>query len=66
MPVNRDKPDLWETDIAKSVDMYNDWFVKFAPKAFRDSRAGATKEVEAALTRTSNLTNLNVEKPRVD
>lgn len=61
MPVNRDKTDLWKIDIAKSVDMYNDWFVKFAPKAFRDSRAGATKEVEAALTRTSNLTNLNAE-----
>jgi hypothetical protein len=61
MPVNRDKPDLWKKDIAKSVDMYNDWFLKFAPKAFRDSRAGATKQVEAALKLTANLTNLNAE-----
>jgi type II restriction enzyme len=61
MPVNRDKPDLWKNDIAKSVDMYNDWFVKFAPKAFRDSRAGATKQVETALKLTANHTNLNAD-----
>ncbi len=59
MPVNRDKPDLWKEDIAKSVDMYNDWFLKFAPKAFRDSRARATKDVKAALQQTANLTELN-------
>ena len=61
MAVNRDMPDLWKADIAKSVDMYNDWFIKFAPKAFRDSRAGATKEVEAALTYTKNLTVLSAD-----
>lgn len=55
MPVNRDKPDLWKPDIARSVDMYNDWFIKFAPKAFRDSRAVAVSDVEAALKATSNL-----------
>ncbi|MBI1741044.1 MAG: XamI family restriction endonuclease [Acidobacteriales bacterium] len=59
MPVNRDQPDLWKEDIAKSVDMYNDWFLKFAPKAFRDSRARATKEVKAALHQTANLAELN-------
>lgn len=59
MPVNRDKPDLWKEDIAKSVDMYNDWFLIFAPKAFRDSRVRATKEVKTALHQTSNLTELN-------
>ena len=33
MAVNRDKPDRWKRDIAQSVDMYNDWFMRFAPKA---------------------------------
>ena len=33
MIVNRDKPDRWKEDIAKSVDMYNEWFMRFAPKA---------------------------------
>ena len=38
MAVNRDKPDLWKADIAKSVDLYNDWFMEFAPQTFRDTR----------------------------
>jgi len=58
MAVNRDKPDLWKADVAKSVDMYNDWFITFAPKAFRDSRAGAVKDVEVALAATKNLAQL--------
>jgi len=35
MPVNLDNPRQWKTDIVQSVDMYNDWFMKFAPQAFR-------------------------------
>jgi hypothetical protein len=31
MAVNLDKPARWKADIAKSVDMYNDWFMTFAP-----------------------------------
>jgi len=31
MPVNLDKPHLWKGDVARSVDMYNDWFMHFAP-----------------------------------
>jgi len=27
-----------EAHIIKSVDMYNDWFLKFAPHAFRTTR----------------------------
>ena len=59
MQVNRDKPDLWKADIAESVDMYNEWFVRFAPKAFRDSRAKETVKVKAALEYTKNLTGLS-------
>ncbi len=58
MPVNLDKPDLWKADIAQSVDMYNDWFMRFAPKAFRDTRAQTTKDVEATLKATNNLTRI--------
>lgn len=38
MGINRDKPDLWKKDILQSVDLYNGWFMEFAPKAFRDTR----------------------------
>ncbi|MGE4089763.1 MAG: XamI family restriction endonuclease [Candidatus Binatia bacterium] len=58
MAVNLDKPHLWKEDIAKSVDMYNDWFLKFAPKAFRETRIQTTKDVEATLKATNNLRNV--------
>ena len=31
MGINRDKPDLWKSDIIQSVDLYNSWFMEFAP-----------------------------------
>ncbi|RKE75891.1 XamI family restriction endonuclease [Rhizobium sp. AG855] len=58
MPVNLDKPHNWKTDVALSVDMYNDWFMNFAPKAFRDTRIETTRSVLATLAATGNLTNL--------
>ncbi len=62
MPVNLDKPHLWKADVAQSVDMYNDWFMRFAPQAFRETRVYATKDVESALHATENLTNI---KPKL-
>nr|ABG21681.1 hypothetical protein [Providencia stuartii]ABG21693.1 hypothetical protein [Providencia stuartii] len=61
MAVNRDKVDLWKSDVARSVDFYNDWFMTFAPKAFRDTRVETTKQVEQALQWTENLTNIQPE-----
>jgi type II restriction enzyme len=58
MPVNLDKPQQWKADIIQSVDMYNDWFMKFAPQAFRTTRVQPTKDVEAALHATDNITNI--------
>lgn len=58
MAVNRDKPGRWKADIAQSVDMYNDWFMQFAPKAFRETRIQTTKDVEATLRFTDNLINI--------
>ena len=58
MPVNLNKPEQWKADVARSVDMYNDWFMNFAPQAFRSTRAQATKDVVAALHATANLTNI--------
>ncbi|MFL6843921.1 MAG: XamI family restriction endonuclease [Allosphingosinicella sp.] len=58
MGVNLDKPHLWKTDVAASVDMYNSWFMGFAPQAFRETRLRTTKSVEAALKATDNLTNV--------
>ncbi len=61
MGVNLDKPGRWKPDIARSVDLYNDWFMKFAPKAYRESRARTAREVEATLKATDNLRNVKPE-----
>lgn len=58
MPVNLDKPQQWKPDVAASVDMYNDWFMNFAPDAFRTTRVQTTKDVEEALHATGNLTDV--------
>ena len=62
MAVNADKPDRWKSDISQSVDMYNQWFIRFAPKVYRDTRIETTKHVKDALEWTSNLTDI---KPHV-
>ena len=59
MPVNMDKPDRWKSDVALSVDTYNRWFMKFAPSTYRNARAKATMQVEAALRSTSNLRDIS-------
>ena len=58
VPVNADKPHRWKSDIAQSVDLYNIWFMQFAPQAYRNSRVNTTKQVEGALKETANLTNI--------
>ncbi len=49
-----------KADIAQPVDMYNDWFIRFAPDAYRNTRAQTTSEVEATLKATQNLTDIGV------
>jgi hypothetical protein len=61
MPVNANKPERWKSDIARSVDFYNDWFMRFVPQAYRDTRVETTKQVISALKLTSNLTNIEPE-----
>lgn len=53
--INADKPHLWKADIAASVDQFNQWFMRFAPKAFRSTRVKTTEDVKAALLATRDL-----------
>jgi len=64
MPVNSSKPLKWKEDIRKSVDMYNDWFIRFAPKAYRDTRARTTETVKKAMATTHNLRDLGADTLR--
>jgi hypothetical protein len=61
MPVNSDKPHLWKPDVIQSVDLYNSWFMEFAPSAYRTARAQATIDVENALKMTDNLGDIKPE-----
>jgi hypothetical protein len=58
MLINADKPHLWKADTRASVDQFNQWFMKFAPKAYRDTRKKTIESVEQGLTLTRNLTTI--------
>lgn len=58
--VNADKPVHWKDDIAASVDHYNAWFMKFAPRTYREKRVEVTRHVEDALLQSKDLTNMSV------
>jgi hypothetical protein len=56
--INADKPALWKADIAASVDFYNQWFMKFAPVTYREQRVAVTKQVEDALEKSKDLSQI--------
>lgn len=58
MPVNLDKPHLWKLDTEQSIDMYNAWFMRFAPQAYREQRSQTTDRVKSMLEQTAHLTNI--------
>jgi type II restriction enzyme len=59
MGINLDKPHKWKQDIKKSVDMYNDWFMHFAPEAFRNIRLKTTDDVLNMLSKTDYYRNIS-------
>jgi hypothetical protein len=59
--INADKRPRWEADIGQSVELYNTWYLKFAPEAFGGERADAAALVEHALKVTEGLNNLTTD-----
>ena len=59
--INRNSPDRWKQDIVQSVDMYNSWFMEFAPRVFRENRLGTAKRVKHALGTVNNLADISRE-----
>ena len=64
--VNADKPHLWKADVAASVDQFNQWFMEFAPQAFRSTRIKTTEHVKAALLATRDLRALDAATLRAN
>ena len=60
LTANINRTDIWKEDSWKSVELYNDWFMKFAPSAFRDARRGVLRQVRNAFSSTQNLTDICV------
>jgi hypothetical protein len=55
MSINADKPHLWKADVEKSIDFYNDWFLRFAPETYRKQRAITAESVTVSLKQTNFL-----------
>ncbi|MBX3377877.1 MAG: XamI family restriction endonuclease [Phycisphaeraceae bacterium] len=64
--INADKPHLWKADVAASVDQFNQWFMRFAPEAFRSTRIKTTEHVKAALLATRDLRALDATTLRAN
>ena len=60
--INADKVLQWKNDIEASVDLYNDWFINFAPKAYRDMRIHTTEIVIDSLEKLHNLMDITPDK----
>ncbi len=61
MPINADKPHLWKADTRASVDQFNEWFMAYAPKAYRDTRGKTVEHVDAAWLRLKTSPGLPLE-----
>lgn len=60
-PININHPERWKEDTLLSVDFYNDWFLNFASKTFREARSRSIGEVEKALRLTDNLLTVDAQ-----
>lgn len=52
---------MWKSDVEQSVDFYNEWFMNFAPRAFRDARNTAITKVDSALIQTKSFCRITEE-----
>jgi len=57
--INADKPHLWKQDVQDSVHLYNEWFLRAAPEAYRTTRASIVGQVEDAFEQTSDMSRIS-------
>ncbi|MBK7382372.1 MAG: XamI family restriction endonuclease [Flavobacteriales bacterium] len=60
--INADKTHLWKEDVERSIDFYNDWFIRFAPETFRKQRERTSGQVIFALEVSDYLRQLTPER----
>ena len=59
--INRNKVELWRSDVQASVALYNKWFFDAAPKAYRDTRQSTIDQVAHTFQVTGNMRSLTPE-----
>ena len=62
--INRNDSDRWKEDTRRSVEMYNEWFLGFAPSTYIRERERATRYVADAMKLTDNF-RINADCPFV-
>jgi XamI restriction endonuclease len=55
MPNRAKDPQLWEPDIARSVDEYNTWYLAHSPGIWADARGRAVEVAAQAMDETDNF-----------
>lgn len=58
--INRNNCDQWKEDTCRSVEMYNEWFLGFAPSTYISEREKTKRQVDKAMKLTDNF-HLNAE-----
>ena len=58
--INRNNSDQWKEDTCRSVEMYNEWFLGFAPATYISEREKAKRQVANTMKLTNNF-HLNKE-----
>ncbi len=58
MTVNSHNISSWKEDVYKSVAFYNDWFINFAPEAYKKTRRETAQSVATALEATNFLADI--------
>lgn len=53
--INRRNTEKWKDDTLKSVSLYNEWFLNFAPATYARERKRAMERVGSAINLTDNL-----------
>ena len=56
--INNNRTELWKRDVIRSVDFYNNWFLNFAPDAYRSARNKAIDRVDSVLIQTKNFSKI--------
>lgn len=59
--INKNRPELWKSDVQKSILYYNDWFLNFAPETYINARKDAIDKVENAFRKTECFNSLSID-----